>query len=253
MHPLLLILVTSILASHVSGQTAAFAVNTAAQKAILDRHNYYRSAVGVANIAWDVGLASDSQKYAATCMFPVHDSKRSISPSNSQPTIFTSVGENMYGSSPPSTNLTTLGLAAVNSFGSEKPYYLVGKPTGSNCMTGKVCGHYTQIVWRNSLKVGCGYATCTPPKGSTTLTGSWSVVVCRYGPSGNFIGQIPYEETENAHTQDPINLRAPSKNSIAFVAGVVVVALVVAVAFAVYKNKRASANAQIDEMSEALA
>jgi pathogenesis-related protein 1 len=39
-------------------------------------------------------------------------------------------------------------------------------------------GHYTQIVWRTSVRIGCASASC----------GGRSVVVCRYDPPGNFIG-----------------------------------------------------------------
>jgi hypothetical protein len=54
-----------------------------------------------------------------------------------------------------------------------------------------VCGHYTQLVWRNTNHVGCGIKTCTtgtPFPGHTT----WTFVVCDYQPPGNFIGQHPY-------------------------------------------------------------
>ncbi len=44
-------------------------------------------------------------------------------------------------------------------------------------------GHYTQIVWRDSLEIGCASASCG---------GNQSVVVCRYSPPGNVIGQQPY-------------------------------------------------------------
>lgn len=43
-------------------------------------------------------------------------------------------------------------------------------------------GHYTQIVWRKTSEIGCASANCS---------GS-SVVVCRYRPPGNYIGQQPY-------------------------------------------------------------
>jgi pathogenesis-related protein 1 len=39
-------------------------------------------------------------------------------------------------------------------------------------------GHYTQIVWRDSIRIGCASAAC----------GRSSVVVCRYDPPGNYIG-----------------------------------------------------------------
>ena len=43
-------------------------------------------------------------------------------------------------------------------------------------------GHYSQIVWRRTTHIGCGRATC----------GQVAVVVCRYSPAGNRIGQAPY-------------------------------------------------------------
>ena len=49
------------------------------------------------------------------------------------------------------------------------------------------CGHYTQLVWRNTREVGCGYATCVDRNGYSD--GIW---VCNYSPPGNFIGQTPY-------------------------------------------------------------
>jgi hypothetical protein len=40
-------------------------------------------------------------------------------------------------------------------------------------------GHYTQVLWANSYKVGCGY---------TTVGGT----LCNYSPGGNYIGQDPF-------------------------------------------------------------
>jgi pathogenesis-related protein 1 len=48
------------------------------------------------------------------------------------------------------------------------------------------CGHYTQLVWRKTRRVGCGVAECT--SGSTKR----SYWVCNYDPPGNYIGQLPY-------------------------------------------------------------
>ncbi len=48
------------------------------------------------------------------------------------------------------------------------------------------CGHYTQVVWRNTERVGCGYSTCQS-QGFT-----FEVWVCNYDPPGNYIGQTPY-------------------------------------------------------------
>jgi pathogenesis-related protein 1 len=45
-----------------------------------------------------------------------------------------------------------------------------------------VCGHYTQVVWRKSQRLGCGMAAC----------GGTEVWVCNYDPPGNFLGERPY-------------------------------------------------------------
>jgi hypothetical protein len=43
-------------------------------------------------------------------------------------------------------------------------------------------GHYTQMVWKNTKEVGCG----------TASNDNLVVLVCRYSPSGNQLGQSPY-------------------------------------------------------------
>ena len=48
---------------------------------------------------------------------------------------------------------------------------------------GCTCGHYTQIVWRDTTELGCGIGACP---------GGGEVWVCNYDPPGNFLGQMPY-------------------------------------------------------------
>ena len=45
-----------------------------------------------------------------------------------------------------------------------------------------MCGHYTQLVWRDTREVGCAVAR----------GGNREVWVCDYSPRGNYIGQRPY-------------------------------------------------------------
>jgi len=60
----------------------------------------------------------------------------------------------------------------------------------NSCAQGKECGHYTQVVWRDSIGLGCGLTNCTDnnPFGN----GPWQLWVCNYDPAGNYVGMKPY-------------------------------------------------------------
>jgi hypothetical protein len=53
-------------------------------------------------------------------------------------------------------------------------------------MSSNGCGHYTQVVWRDTKRVGCGVATCN---GGGSPKEYW---VCNYDPPGNWVGNVPY-------------------------------------------------------------
>ena len=53
----------------------------------------------------------------------------------------------------------------------------------NSCTAGEQCGHYTQIVWRETRAVGCAIALCPDQS---------QLWVCNYDPPGNYIGERPY-------------------------------------------------------------
>ena len=53
-----------------------------------------------------------------------------------------------------------------------------------------VCGHYTQLVWRDTAAVGCAVRIC--PDGLEQWPQGREIWVCRYSPPGNWVGQRPY-------------------------------------------------------------
>ena len=53
----------------------------------------------------------------------------------------------------------------------------------NTCKKGEMCGHYTQVVWKDSKEVGSAAYTCED------FSQVW---VCKYKPAGNYINQKPY-------------------------------------------------------------
>jgi len=53
----------------------------------------------------------------------------------------------------------------------------------NSCLPGKDCGHFTQIIWHETQKVGCAMAICPD------MSQIWA---CNYSPRGNYIGEWPY-------------------------------------------------------------
>ncbi|MEP2275091.1 MAG: pathogenesis-related family 1 protein [Reichenbachiella sp.] len=131
---------------------------------ILVAHNSYRSDVGISNITWSEEIATSAQAWAdelaSNCEFKHSGGE---------------YGENIWAGTEGAFEPTDV----VNSWGSEITDYNYESNT---CATDKDCGHYTQIVWKNTTQVGCGVATCD----------GLDIWVCQYDPPGNFIGEQPY-------------------------------------------------------------
>jgi pathogenesis-related protein 1 len=133
--------------------------------------------------AWATQLAADP----STCAQPVHRSMMDLEAKD--------YGENLaafYGRG--GTGDVSTAQQAVNAWASEVACWTYGTIDGTeqcnmSCTTNLSsdgCGHYTQIVWRKSLLLGCGVATCQNGQGTEDI---W---ICNYSPAGNVVGQAPY-------------------------------------------------------------
>ena len=67
----------------------------------------------------------------------------------------------------------------------EKQFWDAGKQI---CAAGKVCGHYTQMVWKTSTDIGCGIIRNGNSIGAE-YKGQVSYIVCTYNPGGNTDGE----------------------------------------------------------------
>lgn len=95
---------------------------------------------------------------------------------------------------------TPSGEDVVSSWYSEVRNYKY--PPGTS--TG-VVGHYTQVVWAKSLRIGCGVAYCSSIKGLSWEEGG-TIAICRYLPGGNYNNEAPYvSSTSNCNTCASMN------------------------------------------------
>lgn len=132
-------------------------------------HNKTRAALGLPDLVWTPALARYAQAWADKLKARGCD----LQHRPSRGADAQKYGENLYWSS----GMRSTPDDVVGDWVAERKHYDIKT---DRCRG--VCGHYTQVVWRSSVRVGCGVATC----------GEAEVWVCNYDPPGNFLGQRPY-------------------------------------------------------------
>ncbi|KAJ8465138.1 hypothetical protein OPV22_027690 [Ensete ventricosum] len=152
----------------VCAMALAMACTTLAQnspEAFVNAHNSARAAVGVGPVSWDPVVAAYAQIYAnrhiGDCLL-VHSGGP--------------YGENLFWGS----NANFTAADAVKTWVGEKQYYNYDR---NSCTGNRYCGHYTQVVWRDSTAIGCARVRCD--------TGA-TFIICNYRPVGNIVGKRPY-------------------------------------------------------------
>lgn len=121
---------------------------------ILAAHNNQRQKVHTAPIVWDCALGTAAASWAAKGIFG-HSG--------------TSFGENIFVSSDAGANVSK----APDAWEDEEHHW--NNKTGT-CDSGKICTHYTQMVWRSTTKIGCAANRKAP--------GNWKlIIVCNYDPA----------------------------------------------------------------------
>ncbi|XP_072168194.1 uncharacterized protein [Diadema setosum] len=164
---------------------------------IVDRHNELRRTPAARNdnersdpnavrasdmehMSWDENLAYMAYQWAMQCQFS-HGQPTNVSP-------YKNIGQNLWAhSGRQDTPLS--GVRATQDWYDEVVDYTYQTGTGGTCVPGRPCGHYTQVVWSSTNRVGCGRYFCSYLGGA--FRNAW-YVVCNYGPTGNWQGVQPY-------------------------------------------------------------
>jgi len=176
------ILTLGILAATANAQESNNTGNTTQQNAdfvnsILAVHNRERAEVGVPPLVWSDKLAADAKPWAE------HLATTPEFGHNGPELKALGEGENIAGFQ------LDVGPSAPGNGQSlwvdEKKNYHGGPISMADFSNGAPpIGHYTQMVWRTTTQVGCA-----------TATGGghpFSILVCRYSPAGNTLGQKPF-------------------------------------------------------------
>jgi uncharacterized protein YkwD len=129
-------------------------------------------------VTWDDTLAEVAFAYASRC----EGADRVLIDHNAQSTDdyrargrMDSVGENIWATSGDAYSAAEV----VDAWMSEAPDFDYANNTSSG-----VTGHYTQVVWRSTERIGCAWVQCP----EFQFPG---VVLCNYAPAGND-GSRPY-------------------------------------------------------------
>ncbi|KAI9181083.1 hypothetical protein LWI28_011254 [Acer negundo] len=131
----------------------------------LNAHNRVRFAKGQPPLKWDAKLARTARRWGDELRNDC-EMRHSSSP----------YGENLFWGGRDHWTPTEV----VKSWAKEQDYYHV---RSNGCDAGQMCGHYTQIVWRSTAKIGCARQKCT---------GGGLLVICNYDPPGNYINENPF-------------------------------------------------------------
>jgi len=133
------------------------------EREIVAAHNEIRAQVGVPPLTWSGRLEEVAEDWAKTLL-----SRREFShrPNGK-------LGENLFTI----TGARSSSAEVIRVWANESRDY---DYKSNRCRD--VCGHYTQIVWRDTKKVGCAVARDNRRE----------IWVCNYDPPGNWVGHRPY-------------------------------------------------------------
>lgn len=144
--------------------------NQSIRELVVNLHNYYRRLHGTNLIEWDEVLASTAQNFAWA-------QSKAYPRKLGEHTTPYNVGENIYWNARQGLTKNEAIVDAISTWYNEIGWYdfSTGKKGTFKGITTKKVGHFTQLIWHGTTKVGCG--------AEKTSNGEWHVY-CHYTPAG---------------------------------------------------------------------
>ncbi len=152
---------------------------------IIDSHNQVRAKHQLTPLTWSNSLAQYAQQWVSN-LAKTQNCEMIHRPNYSGGPFQQVHGENLFWAS--AVELATgrnqqqqfTPMQVVKAWADEEKFY---NYQTNQCQAGQDCGHYTQMVWRESQQVGCAIAVCADKS---------QIWACNYHPRGNYIGEKPY-------------------------------------------------------------
>ncbi|KAG8227049.1 hypothetical protein J437_LFUL013232 [Ladona fulva] len=163
--------------------------NRKVQRKIALYHNFFRSRVtppasDMLSMSWHKGAARAAQKWANKCLMLTHDDVHGRWTDD-----YGSCGQNIFISTH-----QVPWFFAIKTWFMERHNFTYGSTRNDLY----VVGHYTQMVWASTHKVGCGFARC--PTDAPLQLPRKSIRQRRHGRggTGNFVERLgkPYKKGE---------------------------------------------------------
>ncbi|XP_067122193.1 cysteine-rich venom protein LEI1-like [Centruroides vittatus] len=155
------------------------------RKKIVLYHNFFRARVNppasnMLQVSWHDGATEDAERWAQACQVLLHDNITGRWVDD-----YGSCGQNIF-----------IANVRVSWFFAIKVWFLEHLNftyNGSNNIP-SVVGHYTQMVWYNSHRIGCSYYYCGP----NVTAKPYHSYICNYCPIGNYPDRFsrPYDTGE---------------------------------------------------------
>ncbi|XP_040583926.1 uncharacterized protein [Lepeophtheirus salmonis] len=143
------------------------------------------SAANMIELAWDGELALEAQTWADQCITD-HDC-----PSCRKLSRF-SVGQNLYSFGHIPGIFEGSWKRAISGWYDEVVDFKNNHVDPFKIRKGVLVGHFTQVAWATTSKIGCGRLTYFSEE-SKTLGYGQQLYICNYGRAGNYIGSKLYK------------------------------------------------------------